>query len=489
MHNKNSTVKTSDSGLPRESFSPPGQIFPKKSRPFPAIFVCQLTPEVIHVVRGSRCGAELEIQYNQVTDRREIAGLAKRGDRRCPVVGLLDKTQYLCRILEIPRAQPREVETMLQLEVEAGLPPDYGPVEISYLPLPAEKEGTQRYQIHICRREILSQYWQRLTQLGLKVDFFLPSAITWQAIWDLAAGELDLCVAQLGDQHFETAEKGRNGTPLTIRTIHTPGISQESQRLEQGLFDTVRPLLTQTEPAALPLRIGWIGEQCPHHLSNGRLAFQQIPDLPPQTRLTAAGGKNAPPYLALTAAALLALRHPALLQTSNLLPREFTRQRQQRSLYRRFGWACAAFLTGLVLLSAALKIAIHRYEHLSRTLVEQVAQIQTGGEAIGRRIQQLQVIRTARATQDDFTQVLQGLCTATPATMTYSSVVLTETGQLHLRGQADSLALPFLAPQQLEEQPMFEQVLLKDAGQAQREAGAITEFRIDCTLQRGGIGK
>ena len=100
------------------------------------------------------------------------------------------------------------------------------------------------------------------------------------------------------------------------------------------------------------------------------------------------------------------------------------------------------------------------------------------------RIEQLRAVRAARSTDRDFYRVLSGLYEATPEGVSYSQVNLGAEGGLHLRGQAESLAMPFLLPERLEAQEAFEQVLLQDAGQVKKAGGSVTEFRIDCRLSR-----
>jgi len=125
-----------------------------------------------------------------------------------------------------------------------------------------------------------------------------------------------------------------------------------------------------------------------------------------------------------------------------------------------------------------------RYGRVRRSLGERISAIRAEGQTIGRRIEQLRAVRAARSTDRDFYRVLSGLYEATPEGVSYSQVNLGAEGGLHPRGQAESLAMPFLLPERLEAQEAFEQVLLQDAGQVKKAGGSVTEFRIDCRLSR-----
>jgi hypothetical protein len=171
--------------------------------------------------------------------------------------------------------------------------------------------------------------------------------------------------------------------------------------------------------------------------------------------------------------------------TGNLLPNEKAIQQVQRIFYKHFIAAAMVVVCSLLVIYGSLKIAIFRYERFSSDLNKKISLIKTEGEEVGRRIDQLRAIQTARRTRNDFYDVLTGLYNSTPQdAITYSQVELTEEGVIHLRGQAKMLSQPFAMPEKLEKETIFEQVLLKDAGQAKRGGRSITEFRIDCKLRR-----
>ena len=456
----------------------------RKARPFSEVFVCTISQEEVNGVHVKRTRSDMAISPTTISTDEEAKVFFKKLGAKCPVIVLLDKSKYLLNVFEIPQALPEEMDAMLSLEVEAHLPAEYGPVEISYLRLPCSREGYQKYQVYICRRQILEDYISLLTGLGIKANFFLPSVVVWHAIYESLEVGIDLCVAAIGADKFEAVEKGRN-EEFSIRTIQADKDHQDSAWVGRGLIECVRPLLTRTRPEVLPLKIGWIGQGCPHYISNGRLAFTEIaPHLKGRH-----GGKNKEVnsnlFLTVTARALLMLRYPEVLAKNNMLPRALTARRQQKSQYQRLTMAAASFLLALILVFSALKIAIFRYRAVSDGLSQKIAVIKTEGESVGHRIKQLKAIWAAWETSNNFSNVLAGLYKATPPGITYSQVELNEEGEIRLRGQAESLSLPFLAPERLETQPMFEQVLLKDAGQSKRASGSITEFRIDCTLRCG----
>jgi hypothetical protein len=174
----------------------------------------------------------------------------------------------------------------------------------------------------------------------------------------------------------------------------------------------------------------------------------------------------------------------AAFEPSNLLPQShvFDRKRARlvAAMTRTTGFATSA----LIVLLVSLTIGAHRYQRSNEGLEGRIATIQTEGDAVGVKLTQLQVVESARTTRNDLRNLITGLHAATPQGITYSHVDLDETGSIRLRGQAQSVALPFELPELLERQPTFTDVLLQDAGQSQRGAGTITEFRIDCRLSR-----
>lgn len=455
-----------------------------KKKSFSEVLVCRLDNETIQGIHLKNTGSGLVSRGVTVTTVEEATNLKNSLGRKCPIIVVLGKSKYLLKVLDVPKVATEEVATLLSLEAEALLPHDYGAVEISYQPVPSKREEYQTYQIHLCRREALSEEISVLSRLDIKVDYILPSAVIWKAVFEFLEVEIDLLVAPVDVNQLEIAEN-RKGHTLGIRVVDSSEHKTDGSQFEKGLIDCIRPILTETSPDNRPLKIGWLGRGCPSYLSNGKLDFQDIShhithqinmddsDSRPNTFLEMAGG------------ALLTLKRPDFLQTCNMLPREMTLRRQQKSIYIRMACAMTCFLFAGLLTWAALKIAIFRYQKINTNLTQEISFIKTEGEFVGRRIQQLKAVTAARDTSNHFKNILEGLYEATPAGMTYSYVELGGNGEVRLRGQAESLSLPFLVPERLEKQPMFEQVLLRDAGQMKRDAGTITEFRIDCRLSQG----
>jgi hypothetical protein len=147
-------------------------------------------------------------------------------------------------------------------------------------------------------------------------------------------------------------------------------------------------------------------------------------------------------------------------------------------------WAGLLLVVALAGLLASLQIATSRYQRIKTELVGQVDVISSQGQSVGQRIEQLETVRSLRARRHDMAAVLGGLLDATPPGVTYSQLDLDREGLLRLRGQAESLSLPFLLPEKLSEQPMFESVLLQDAAQVKKAGGSVVEFRLEAKLRR-----
>jgi hypothetical protein len=173
-----------------------------------------------------------------------------------------------------------------------------------------------------------------------------------------------------------------------------------------------------------------------------------------------------------------------LLHTANLLPRRLVLAAKARAVYRTLAVAGASLLLAVVLLYSALQIAIHRYRRVNEDLTERIGRIKAEGEAVGWQIAQLEAVRSLRASSGDLLEIIAGLTEGTPREITYSDVELLDSGDIRLHGQAESVSLPFLLPENLQKQPQFKRVVLQSVGQKQQGAGSATDFRMDCELAR-----
>jgi len=412
----------------------------------------------------------------------EATRLMKEAGNRCPVIALLPKSLYLLRTFEVPKVLPDEVPRMLLLEASAMLPPEFGAVEVSYRPVSVRRENYERYEVYIARRDELSAYVSALADLGIRPDIVLPSAFPWGCLLNLASGT-GLLVAALGSSQLEAASWANDGT-LSIRTIDPGSTSETGMRYERGLAECVRPLLATIEGGDSPLVIGWLGDDCPHHLANGRIAFRNAPEALRQMPAPSPPADRMAVILSYFAAALVEHLQAPALGTSNLLPSDMIARQHRRAIRQAGTWASGLFLLATILASVAMRVVVQRYQSRITQLSGKIEAIKKEGEAVGRRIEQLEAIRSSRTSHNDFELIVAGLYDSAPQGLSYSSVELDDRENLRLQGQADSLAVAFLLPQQLQNTGVFKEVQPGDASRSRRGEGAIAEFRVDCRLNR-----
>ncbi len=452
--------------------------------PFAELFVCQLVDGVAHCVHIRRGQSPKEAHSKTITSVSEAQQALSGLDKRCPIIAILPKSFYLTKTLEIPKVPLRQVPVMLGLEVEAILSREFGPAEVSYRLLTPEGDNRNRYEVYISRQKVLKNHLNSLADLGLRPDFIIPSAFMWQRV--LAnSRQVDLFVTfSSATGQIETASSGPDGQ-MFIRSFP---VSDDSlwPSSKRDIVECIRSVFmqSQSKPDSSPLTVGWIGENCPSFSVNGRVVFRDITQrfVPEQNQK---GNKQDPePLVCITASSLLNGDDAESLRAANLLPRQIMLQHSQRSIHKNLIIGATLVVLGLILVCIALKIAIKRYGTRNTDLSQKIALIRTSGEAAGRKITQLKAIQAALMTKNDFYNVVSGLYSATPHGVTYSHVELKDSGEMTLRGQAESVSLPFLLPEKFESSPVFDNIVLQSAGQKTKGSGSITEFRLTCQLRR-----
>ncbi len=410
--------------------------------------------------------------------------------KNLPIVLVLPKRIYLTRVFELPVSEPGELFEMIRLEAEASLPSDYGSIEVSYRQLPATEEQitVKPYEVYLLKTSLIDQYIQTLAQHGLQCEYILPSAVFWDLALDQrdeveSAGD-DLLISPVNGSAFETAHRSRQGGVI-VRHLDA---SAETE-LRQRLIESVRVMHSETRLGvddSGPIRIGYLHQRPPAIHPNGHV---QMLDRTPAWSSKRVGSETAvePSGLLSMAAGVWAdHRNDSIWQTVNLVPRSVRHLNLRRTLYRQIGFSAACFAGTLGLVWLSLIISTWRYNRQVERLDQSISRIQVEGESVGDRLAQLEAVFNARKTSDDFTHIVVGLHEADKADgeLSYSQVDLREDGSLLLRGQAESLALPFELPQQLEKLPSMSNVVLRDAGQAKKGAGSVTEFRVEAVHRR-----
>ena len=410
----------------------------------------------------------------------EIAGLGGSVARGVgAVVAVLGKSFYLTRKFQVPSVSTQEMRGLLDLEIEAAIPPQMGPVETSYRWLVRrDDDGSMgSYEVYIARRDALEECLAGLSAAGVEPDYLLPSAALWSRVL-AASGDMDLWVARGSDGVGEAASLEPDGA-CSVRLLK----NTEGPGADEQLIECIRLLKPRGGGSDSVVTVGWLGASAPL-LSAGVAVVREAVD-----RLPAVGGDGAvEPLCRLGASAWAGLVADGVAGTANLLPRRRVLATRVRAVYRAMAVALVSLVASLALFQAALGIAVHRYRGLDGALSDRIARIQTEGEAVGRQIAQLEALRSARSSGDDLLNVVAALNDGTPKEISYSDVELTDSGGIRLRGQAQSVSLPFLLPESLQKQPLFHRVVLQSVGQKQQGAGSVCEFRMDGQLSAGGTG-
>jgi|GEM_PF-1770781 len=482
MSNRDSPIKESIV-LPRQSSDGAATLRDLPRKPiFTEVLVCSSCDEQIQAMHLRRRRSRLSLSSAMIENRQDADRLRKQLSRKCAVITLLPRSSYLLRTVRLPKVEPNELEAMLQLEVETTLPPEFKEIEVAYRKIDSEEAGYDRFETYIAKSQAIEQHAQPLRELGLEPDFILPSAVIWHTLLD-GNDSFHMMVASSQTGTSETASVAPDRT-MSVRTVDISGKAVTPAGINRDLLESVRALMGQSRESTNEMVVGWVGNGCPSDSSISPIRFEDISEEYFGQPMVQLNGLANNPILTVSARSLLTLTSASVLQSANLIPASVTQRQLAASIYKKMAASAVMVFMSILLIYIALQVGIIRNEEKLNELLNQIQTVKVEGEAVGRRIAQLEVIGETRLSRHDFYDVLKALHAATPKGITYSHVDLSEDGILRLRGQAESLSLPFLLPQKLEEEAVFKNVLLRDAGQAKRGRGTVTEFRLECQLHR-----
>jgi hypothetical protein len=418
----------------------------------------------------------------EISNADQGATILRTLPKHCPIVAVVPKSAYLLRQMELPNVGPDEVAAMLRLEIEAAVPPTFGPAEIAARQLTASAEDRLRYEVYIIRTVDLGNLSSAFESLGIRPSLMVPSALLWQAI-ARRSKFTGILSGAVGANEVEACFVGADGATV-IRSMWYGGGGPDS--IQRPMTEFVRSWVERNNGTASTAQLGWIGPAQEVGECTGGIRFENMTDslVAPVSPASVPSAPGAA-FVVASMAAVLQEQNWDEIEKANLVPAEQRRQELVRQARRAFAIACLTPLLALAVVWCALAVATVRYGSIAADLNSRIATIEAEGQAIGVRVLQLERIQQARRTRNDVRDVVAALYHATPAGLTFSSIEVNADGEVQLRGQADSVALPFELPERLENEQAFSGVLLTDAGQSKRGEGSITEFRIECRLDRG----
>lgn len=456
----------------------------RSERPLDDLLVCSFLGDTLHCVRARQIKSQATYRNDVLATKQEIEQFVNALPAKCTVIVLLPRRAYLCRSLELPSVESHELASMLQLEVQAYLPPDFEDAAISYCSLVSGRANYDRFEAYVARNREIEAFAARLVEMGLKPDYVLPSAIAWLHV--LKESDADLMIWPLEAGIVEMASVEADGS-VTVRSIGSSSRTPDPRQIEQSIGESLRSRLSAVQGGGDPLVVEWMDNGLPPVSSNSRVTIRSGRDISVSEGMAGEGADPAGPlFLRRAAEAMLKRVDITQLRQSNLLPRQMVAQSVQLAVRRSVTVAAIAFAIAVVLLFASLRVLIYRYEIALRDLDTKATAIRAEGQQVTVRLKQLGAIRQAQQSRDDFARVLSGLADATPKGVSYNLMELNDAGAIKLQGQADSLSLSFQLPELLAKQTAFTGVLVQDAGQSNKGEGSISEFRLDCRLRREG---
>jgi hypothetical protein len=401
------------------------------------------------------------------------------------VILWLGRSSYLVRVMDLPEATPEERRSMARLQIEATLPADFGPIEVSLRPLSAPG----RFEAVFARRRRVEAAVAAAERDGWRVTRVWPTTRLYAAWWSGRFEAGDLLVLREAEGSAEVAYARRDGA-IRVRWMETTDAASIGDRLAETVRSVLaeQALRSSTLPEKAPPVCDWLGPPLADRRSNGWTVRRL-----PEPSLVERDPTDTPWRSILRLVRLVAdgLAEDSAAATSDLMPAtrrsSAARGRNLRGL--AVGVGLYAATAGLV--AAALQIGAHRWERRLETVDRQVGRIASEGRAVGQRLERLQLVEQARGTRADFGRVLTALHEAADEGLSYRRVELGEDRRLSLRGQADAVSMPFELPARLEAQPGLTGVVLRDAGQTQKGQGSIAEFRLEAQVtppagERGG---
>ena len=452
-----------------------------KTMAFSRVLVCRVSDNTASCAYVCRVDDTVKVTERQVTSAKELQEWSRTfGGGRYPVVAVIPKSSYLTKQMAIPKAARDDALAVLSLEMEAMLPPEFGRARVSYSDS-HEQDGQDVYEVCVAREDDLEKQVEILSGLGLNPDLLLPSAVFLRAM--LCDSDCpELLIVDLGsDCGFEMASLEADGS-VSIRFVDYA--TNDPSDCGIRIAEHMRSILANHGSRDAPVTVGTIGDGEPPNVPSGGAILRDVNGL-----LELNPGQRVPVRQPLVALAVrLFMRATAsdqlAFQEANLLPKSVMLGNWTYKVYRRLLAGVAMVLLSLGMMTLAIEILSARHERKNNELSDRIAAIRTEGENAGRRVAQYEAVKALRASSRDFFDVIAGLYKATPEGVSYGSIELSSTGQLILRGQAKSVSIPFLLPQELESQPMFQNVVLQNVGQKTTGAGSASEFLIECNLER-----
>lgn len=411
--------------------------------------------------------------------RNDLEAIIKNSRKKHVKVAILPKKYYMLKWLHLPETSPEETKRMIDLELEAILPPEYGVAEVSYTKACNRDTGGVIYEVYVAKQQGLAEYIHKLEEIGITPDIILPTAFLWRMMLKKET-DIHLLLANSQSESLAEAAMLTKEDRLYVRSF-TIGQSDENGNGSHDLLDCLR-MASSKSHNSVDMKVGWVGQEPGQSSVIQGYTWENLNPRCFNDLQGNSQGEHEPTIP--VARCVLGGVERSTLQVANMVPRERASLGENKKVSREILRGALCVISSLVLFLLALQVAVYRYAKLDRELASQISEIRSLGEAAGRRIEQLGVIQEAEKTRNDLFMIVEGLLDASPLDVSYNQVDLREGGEIQLRGQAASVSLPFLLPERLERQAAFRNAQLESAGQKSKGAGSIAEFRIDCKLAR-----
>jgi len=189
---------------------------------------------------------------------------------------------------------------------------------------------------------------------------------------------------------------------------------------------------------------------------------------------------------AVVAAGLLELAANSKLLHFNLLPQQYVKRRQRKTLL--VNYLVTGFMSLLlVLLSWLCLVGMNRrIDRMSREIESQIAPIEHIASSVESKRQRVKALRKQLSNRGQIAQIIDELYRYTPKAISISELKFVsryDKASVEIKGQADLLANAFRYTDAMNKADLLDKIQIINAQQIPRPGGSVVEFKAHCDIK------
>lgn len=409
---------------------------------------------------------------------------------------VIPRSSIIARNLRLPSQDPAEIENMLDFQIKERIPYAKEDIISDYLTIIKDPKGYSDVLLATAHKSVIERYVEILNSIKINPRLFSLTSLgisKWYGLYLKNTKKLEKEIALLINlDNAVTDLCFCSGNDLFYSRSISFGLDDTSDEKIEGFIEQLHLTLTtyrkdKNNPEIAKIIIISQSDKIQSLSQKIRSEFSLSVETinpfkyTPELRIPAQDISN---LGEISFTAMLGLGLGQEKEELNLLPEEIIKKQEMRSYKKETIFSVSLLILVIVILLSSVLLNIYKKEQYLKEIDATLNKINPQAENVESTTKKLELMKKHLDLSGSGIDIIYDLYNILPSSMSLNVFNLDDRGNLTLQGVSSQMSDIFSFQSDLEKSNNFKNIEVKYASKRRTRTGGLTDFRIECQVNR-----